>query len=65
MRVGKVIEPNEFRMRTGDDFPWWKAMVWRVLGKKDFGISQGYYCEGYWLFGICYVTKCFEVENEN
>ncbi len=59
-----VIEPNYFKMRLPDDFPLWKRIIWRTFGKKDFGVSQGWYVEGYWFRGICLVTK-FQAQVED
>lgn len=59
-----VIEPNYFKMRVKSEMPKWKQIIWRLFGKKDFGISEGYYVEGYWFRGICLVTK-FECEATN
>lgn len=60
--VNNVIEPNYFKMRVKEDLPLWKRILWRCFGTKDSGTAEGYYCEGYWLFGICYVTRCDEIE---
>lgn len=59
-----VIEPNYFKMRLPNEFPLWKRIVWRLFGTKDFGESQGYYVEGYWLRGKCLVTKYIQVSEE-
>lgn len=56
-----VIEPNYFKMRLKTEFPLWKRIIWQIFGTKNFGISDGWYVEGYWFRGICLVTK-FECE---
>lgn len=58
-----LIEPNIFKMRLNSEMPQWKQWIWRLFGKKSFGVSNGYYCEGYWLRGICLVTKCSGIED--
>jgi len=56
-----VTEPNYFKMRPHADFPFWKRIIWRLFGTKDFGVSDGLYVEGYRFRGVCLVTK-FEAE---
>ena len=60
--MGEVIEPKFFKMRTKDELSLLKRIIWITFGRKTFGFDGDYYCEGYWLLGICYITKC-EVKN--
>lgn len=52
-----IIEPNIFKMRLPEEMPRWKPIIWRTFGTKAIGESDDYYVEGYWLFGICLITK--------
>lgn len=56
--MSSVITPNFFKMRLGHEMPRWKQIVWKLFGKKAIGTEGGYICEGYWLRGICLITKC-------
>ena len=58
-----LIEPNIFKMRLKTEMPLWKRIIWRTFGTKDFGVSDGWYVEGYWFRGVCLVTK-FQAEDE-
>lgn len=61
--MSDIIEPNYFKMRLKTEFPFWKRIIWQIFGTKDFGISDGWYVEGYWFRGVCLVTK-FQAEVE-
>lgn len=50
-------------IKAPNEFPWWKALIWKCLGVKRVGYDSGYKCTAYYFNGIYYVSK-IEEESE-
>lgn len=54
---------EQWYIKTAEEFPFWKQIVWRVFGKKLVGSDNGCTVTMHTLKGITYVSK-IELDNE-
>lgn len=50
-----------YNMRLANEWPWWKPIIWMILGEKKVATVDGITVTAYYFRGVTYVH---EVEGE-
>lgn len=58
-----MIDKSPWFIRLREDFPWWKQLIWILLGEKQVGQGTGVKVTGFHFRGLTLVWK-IESEDE-
>jgi hypothetical protein len=55
--IGNTDYIRFWNFRTKEEMPWWKRLIWRGLGERRFGESDGVRVTAYRFFGVTLIWK--------